>query len=302
LERFLLTVEHEGFRPRRVLLATARYHRWIVQNATASWTARARTLNEIYETYDLNSLEASYPETRLRIFRDTVFATARPDLAQELDDVVQKARRKPVEFDELLGWITEVHGRLELTEDETYFLARMAYGHLAPAQEAGWMVLDHGSGPKLELVVAQRDIQGRETWIRPPTRPAEILELQRDFREAGLNVRFQPEHDYLLLVDGSENVIGGLYYREFSKQIVHMEKLVVGRSHRGRGLGALLLEEFCRQAASRGYMHVTTGFFRPDYFAKLGFRTEKGLPGLVRRLVKEEVRAPAQDEGGSSSR
>jgi GNAT superfamily N-acetyltransferase len=284
LGSFLETVQSEGFRPRRLSRAVTRYHRWIMRNPTASWVARASTLNEIYETYGLDDLEAEFPETRLRVFRETVFSEARPELGRELDALVHRSLRAGLRFEDLLGWITEVNRRLDLNDDETYFLARLAFGHLAPKEEAGWMVLDRGEGPKIGLVVARKDEQGRQIWIRPAARPAEIAQLHHFFTDSGLHVHFYPEHEYLLLADDNDNVLGGLYYRELSPEQLHLEKLVVGEAHRGRGLGGDLLEEFCRQAAARGYRFVTTGFFRPDYFARFGFRTERGMAGLVRRI------------------
>ncbi|MBD3334060.1 MAG: GNAT family N-acetyltransferase, partial [Candidatus Eisenbacteria bacterium] len=284
LEDFLHRTEAEGFRPRRLAMAVARYHRWLEHNPDVHWMAQARTLSEIQETYNLDELAEAYPETRLRIFMETVFAFARPPLMEELRIMLQRSRAGRVGFEDLLAWITHLHQKLTLNEEEVYFLARLAYGSLAPSQEATWLVLDRGTGPKVELVVARRDALGDEFWIRPPAQPAEIAQLHRLFQEEGLNVTFLPEHDYLLLVNEQQNVLGGLYYREFSPQALHMEKIVVTRQRRGRGLGAALMDEFCRQAGDRGYRAVTTGFFRHQYFARLGFETATEFPGLVRHL------------------
>jgi N-acetylglutamate synthase-like GNAT family acetyltransferase len=284
LERFLEKVETEGLRPRRLALAIARYHRWLARNPTAALVARARTLQEIYETYDLQRVEEEYPETRLRLFRETVFSTARQELLETLDAWIREARRRPPRFSQLMRRITELDERLGLRDDEIYFLARLIHGHLGPSEEAGWVLLERAGRPQMELVVAHRDRSGRTVWIRPPARPSEILHLQDLFEESGLSVRFQPEHEYLLLVDEEESVVGGLYYREVSPDQLHMEKIVVAPSRRGQGLGHALMHAFFRMARDRGVRYVTTGFFRPDYFAQLGFATEEGFAGLVRKL------------------
>ncbi|MBU1949718.1 MAG: AMP-binding protein, partial [Candidatus Eisenbacteria bacterium] len=253
LETYLQNVAAGGFRARRLTMAAARYHRWIERNPEVSWVAKARTLSEIYETYHLTSMETDYPETRIRVFLETVFADARKELVLELEALLQKARKHRIGFDGLLDWVTNLHQKLPLGEDEVYFLARLTYGSLTPGREAAWMILDRGTGPKLELIIARRDSLGNEVWIRPPAQPSEIVQLHQHFQEEGLHVHFQPDHDYLLLVDQKEHVLGGLFYREFSPKAVHMEKIVIGHSRRGRGLGAALMEEFCSQSRDRGY-------------------------------------------------
>jgi len=36
------------------------------------------------------------------------------------------------------------------------------------------------------------------------------------------------------------------------------------------------------------YRRVKTGFFRPEFFYRFGFRIEKGYAGLVKNLVEGE--------------
>jgi long-chain acyl-CoA synthetase len=36
------------------------------------------------------------------------------------------------------------------------------------------------------------------------------------------------------------------------------------------------------------YFYVTTGFFRPEYFYRFGFKIERKYAGLVKSLVEEE--------------
>jgi predicted N-acetyltransferase YhbS len=65
---------------------------------------------------------------------------------------------------------------------------------------------------------------------------------------------------------------------------VQLEKLVVARKHRGKGVGDGLVKEFFRRLAARDVTRVETGYFQPEYLRRYGFRTDPTSGGLVRDL------------------
>jgi predicted N-acetyltransferase YhbS len=65
-----------------------------------------------------------------------------------------------------------------------------------------------------------------------------------------------------------------------------MEKIVVSNRFRRKGVSEALMNEFFHRAKDEGYNYVTTGFYRPEYFYRFGFKIEKKYSGLVKKLDK----------------
>jgi long-chain acyl-CoA synthetase len=104
------------------------------------------------------------------------------------------------------------------------------------------------------------------------------------FHDSNLQVTFTADHEFLLCLDPKETVIGGLFYRQVSPDRIHMEKLVVARKHRGKGVADGLMREFARRLKARGVRWLETGYFQPEYLRRFAFRTDPTSGGLVRDL------------------
>ena len=57
------------------------FARWSEMNLNASEEARGKMLGELWRSYHLDEVEQQWADTRVRFFRSTVFASARPELA-----------------------------------------------------------------------------------------------------------------------------------------------------------------------------------------------------------------------------
>ncbi len=64
----------------------------------------------------------------------------------------------------------------------------------------------------------------------------------------------------------------------------HMEKIVVSPRYRRKGISGALMNELFSRLKNEHFRLVSTGFFRPEYFYKFGFRIEKKYSGLVKDL------------------
>jgi long-subunit acyl-CoA synthetase (AMP-forming) len=289
-------VERSGYTPRRLVMAVRRYHDWSRLNPGAATQARAMTLQELYETYSLDDLEAAFPAIRVRFFRMTVFAQAREELATELDALARAHRDTPLPLETLLRRMAILHQTRVLGEEEQYFLARMTYAHLQPLQRARLELHVEGGETMVDLIEETRDAEGGPVHIRAATSPKEVMRLHRLFEQAGLSVVFRADHRFLLGVDANEAVVGGIFYRVVDLRIVHMEKIVVASRVRGRAVGGRLMESFLQRMKDAHFSIVTTGFFRPDYFYRFGFRLERGFAGLVKQLSIPDGATPAPGE------
>lgn len=295
LRGFLDRVRAGGYMTRRLAAAIRRYQRWAAVNQEATPAARARTLSDLWDSYGLRGLEEGRPGTRLRLFRETVFAGAGEELRSALAGLIATARTGRMSFESLLREMSEWVRRMDLSEEERYFLARMTYAHLRPTDTADLSLIEQGGIRVSDLVVTLRDQAGRYFRVRHAVNPREVWALHSLFHGAGIQIRFRAGHQFLVAVDENNKVLGGLAYRPAEPGVVHMEKIVVAPSHRRQGISEELMEEFFRRMRERGVRAVTTGFFRPQYFRRFRFQIDREHAGLVRILGEDE--APAAMEG-----
>ena len=286
-EAFLARVRAEGFTPRAVHFAVRRYRRWLAVNPGATPEARGATLSELWGTYRLADLESAWPDVRVRFFRQTVFAGAREELGAALDRLMTTARGLPAGALNLEEQIAPVREALRTTAEEDYFLARLAWRYLSPTDQASLISLPSGDHVVTEVVVALTDEEGERFKVRAAASPREVARLLQIFNDANLLVTFGAEHEFLLALDEDDALLGGLFYRRVGRDRAHMEKIVIARQHQGKGVSGGLLRELVRRLRARGVQVLETGYFRPDWFQKYGFRTEPASGGLVLEIGEE---------------
>jgi len=287
IETFLERMRQEGFTPQRLWFAIRRYRRWLEVNPEANTEARGKMLGELWGTYCLSEVERAWPDTRVRFFRRTVFAEARPELAAALDRLGAHARTPAAAGVDLGEQVAGLRGAVPPTAEEDYFLARMTYRYLGPADEVALISMPAGGHYVTEVVATLTDGDGSRFTVRGPISPREVGRLLHIFQDANLPVTFTAEHEYLLCLDARETPIGGLFYGQVAPDRVHMEKVVVARRYRGEGVADGLVHEFFRRLRARGVLRVETGYFQPEYLRRYGFRTDPGSGGLVCDLGAE---------------
>ncbi len=285
LQEYVSTVRGRGFLPMRLYFAAQRYRRWAQLNEEATAQARARTIQELYDTYGLDQLARSYPEVRLRFFRETVFRDSAPELARGLDDLIRKARAGEMRDGELAGAVADLRHRLKLEPGDDYFLARIPFAYLRPEDSVDFVSSDLGGEYQSEIVVTLEDMDANIFRVRHALTPKEVERLHRLFLAAKLDVRFRPEHRYLVAISEREQIIGGIYYTvEESGTAAHLEKIVVAELYRRKGVADGLMKQFFNRLRASGVKTLTTGFFRPEYFYSYGFKIERRYAGLVKEL------------------
>jgi long-subunit acyl-CoA synthetase (AMP-forming)/GNAT superfamily N-acetyltransferase len=298
LRSYIAGVEARGFLPMRLYFAAKRYRRWASLNEDATAAARAATLQELAETYGLDRLARSYPEARLRFFRETVFRGASAELAGGLDELIAGMRARTVRSEDLASAVAELRQRLSVAPDDDYFLARIPFAYLRPEDAVDFVSIDLGGGARSEIVVALEDVDGEMFRVRHVLLPKEVERLHRLFQSAKLDVRFRPEHRYLVAINAREQIIGGIFYEiQDGGESAHLEKIVVAEGYRRKGVADGLMREFFNRVRAAGATRVTTGFFRPEYFYSYGFTIERRYAGLVKELGAE----PADGRAGESA-
>ena len=263
IETFLEKHREAGFTPQRVWFAVRRYARWLDATPGATTEAQGKMLGELWGTYHLSELEVAWPDTRIRFFRRTVFAGVRSELGSALDRLMNRARALPAGGLDLEEQVAAIRAAVEPTAEEDYFLARMTYRYLAPTDDVALISMPTGGHYVTEVVVALVDEDTNRFTVRGAVSPREVARLLHMFHEANLQVTFTTDHEFLLALDAKETTIAGLFYRHVSPDRVHMEKIVVSRKHRGKGVADGLMREFVRRLKARGMKRLETGYFQP---------------------------------------
>ncbi|MGD8441578.1 MAG: GNAT family N-acetyltransferase, partial [Holophagae bacterium] len=289
LERYLRAIDTRGFLPRRLFFAAKRFRTWDRLAPEATPQVRARTLQELYETYRLSDLRDGYPESRARFFRETVLRRAPDTLADGLEAIIADLRSGRLLPDDLSSAVADLRARLDLEPEQDFFLARLSYPYLRPEDEAGYVAAVASGVQHSEMVVSYDDDEGRVYHVRHALNPKEIARLHRLFLAAKLPVQFRPEHRFLVAVSERGHLLGGLFYEvQPEAQTAHMDKIVVSENARGRGVAGHLIDELANRLRAENYRWLTTGFFRPQFFYRYGFSVERRYAGLVRSLRPDE--------------
>ncbi len=288
LDHYLEVVATRGFLPRRLFFAAKRFRKWDRLAPDATHTVRARTMQELYETYRLSELRESSPESRARFFRETVLRNVSQPLAEGLERLISELRSGQMQTDDLSSAVADLRAHLELDPENDYFLARLSYPYLRPEDDAEYVASVASGVQHSEMVVTFDDPDGRTYGIRHALNPKEIARLHRLFLAAKLPVHFRAEHRFLVAVSDRGHLLGGLFYElEPEAQTAHMDKVVVTESARAHGVAGHLLDELANRLKAENYRWLTTGFFRPQFFYRYGFTVERRYAGLVRSLQDE---------------
>ena len=289
LESYLQVIATRGFLPRRLFFAAKRFRKWDRLAVDATPRVRARTLQELYETYRLAELRQSYPESRARFFRETVLRHVPQPLADGLELIITDLRTRAIQAEDLSSAVADLRAHLDLELEDDYFLARLSYPYLRPDDEAEYVASVTSGVQHSEMVVTFDDPDGRQYRVRHALNPKEIARLHRLFLAAKLPVQFRPEHRFLVAVSDRGILLGGLFYEvDADAQTAHMDKVVVTESARAHGVAGNLIEELANRLRAENLRWLTTGFFRPQFFYRYGFTDERRYAGLVRSLQEED--------------
>lgn len=293
LRRFREGVGRRGFLPSRLYFAVERFHRWLRVNPGATPEARAHSLAELERTYGIAADPVRGAENRARLYLETVFRGSAQPLVEGLEAVISRLRTGDLGPRDLSSSVADLRARLAPESDDDYFLARLSYPHLRPQDAAGFVPARIAGGTGSEMVVTLEDADGEPYQVRHALSPKEIARLHRLFVAAKLDVHFRPEHRFLVAVSERGHLLGGLFYEvQEEARTAHMDKVVVAERSAGRGVGGALIDELCNRLRSSGYRSLTTGFFRPEFFYRLGFTVERRYAGLVRTLVEPSEVGP----------
>ncbi|MCF7822650.1 MAG: AMP-binding protein [Candidatus Marinimicrobia bacterium] len=284
IKMFLKDVEAHGFQTKTVYFATRRYHRWLSLNQGATLNAKAHFLKDLYRDYHIQASEEDYPDARVQLFFWTVFSAASESLKDYLSTLARNLRKHELDRSSLQSEISQYISVQTLDEYEAFFLKRLAFPQLPPSEDIELIATRSTTLDEVEIMISRYDNKGGTYRIRRAMHPKEIIQLQRLFLQANMEVGFTHEHKFLVAINNKDKVIGGLFYNYQNEDSVYMEKVVVAENHRRSTVSRGLLDEFINRMKNEHRKSIVTGFLHPGYFYKFGFKIEKDQGGLIKYL------------------
>ena len=284
IDRFLDDIEKFGVLTKPVVFASLRFERWLDLNPQATLKARASILQELYQDYDLDSLMEEYPETRVRFFMMTCFKQDNPNLLNEFQSIILSMRDGLLSPWNLHERITQIQTNIILSEEEKFYLARMLFPHVDAADYVELVTTTHGEDNRLNLVFQTEAMDGQIYQIRPPFLPKEIGQFHSLLSESSLSGTFTAQHDFLLLFNSRNRMVGGLYWKNMEDNRIHLEWVAVREKYRNISLSNRLMDDFYKRMKHRGVDIITVGFYVEKFFFRQGFEINKQYGGLVKRL------------------
>ena len=281
---FLKDIDEFGLLRKSVVFASLRYQRWLDLNPNATHKAKGVIIQDLYKDYKLQLLSQKYPETRIRFFLMTAFKDTNPQLLIKLNCLMNKMRLESVSDESLDLQLHQIHDQIELTDSEKYFLTRLVFEHVDAADYAELISREIGERTKLDLVVLVEDKFSDIYKIRPPYHPKEVAKFHTNLIEAKLEVQFELNHEFLLIFNKKDHLVGGVFWRFTGTGIAHLEKIVLNPKYRNKNLSIKLIQDLFQRLKIKNVKYLTVGFFQSGLFYKLGFQINQKFGGLVKKL------------------
>jgi len=284
ISNFIDEININGLLTKQVVFASLRYERWLNVNPEASLSARNTMVRQLYLDYNLSQLIIYYPETRIRYFLMTAFKDSDKSIRDELLKIQRGLRSKSILPSELEDKINLIIKTIEPNEDDKYFLSRLIFEHIDNEETGKKFVWKSDKDGKIELITALIDSHGENHQIRQAEHPKEIAKFQSLLLNSNLSAIFNDQHEFLLLFNSNNQLIGGVYWKKVDNDVAYLERIVIHPNYRKRYLSSHLLDEMFNRLKNKRYTHVTVGYFQAGLFYNKGFHIDKQFGGLVKKL------------------
>ena len=215
----------------------------------------------------------------------TCLKDSRQELKDLLWELLRDLRARKVTEDDLQNKLHHIHENLKVNDEEQHFLTHLVFKHLAAADFIELVTMDEGERGRIDLVMLCEDNEGNGYRIRPPFHPKEIARFHSLLIKSNLEPVFQGNHEFLLIFDMKDRLVGGVYWKESEKtNIVNFEWIVIRSKYRNKHLSNRLMDELMSRLRNKGVQYVIVGFFQEEFFYKHGFKIDKNFGGLVKDI------------------
>ncbi len=288
---FLDSLRVQPYVPLAVACAVDRYRKWQRINADATHAAREQFALAVQSLYGFDR----FPEwTRFYLYARTYFDGASQEVRDAFSRIIAEMAHCPGRNATSLIEVSDLQALLDDPQDRATF-SRVVFPRMQPTQQLELLAVRHGDRQEVIVRSSVLDVASVRYDVREPLEPAEVGKLYRLYVTAGFLKTISAQDRFLVLLDETEQVVGGLSYRIVDEEVVHLDGIVVSGYLRGRGLNSALLEDFCSRMANQGTRVVKTHFFVRHFYMQRGFRIDRHYGGLVRFLTDgaPQARSPA---------
>ena len=283
IERFLASIEEDPYVPMAVRCAVRRYEKWEQVNRKATNRAREHFVFEVQRLYGFDR----FPEwTRYYLYGRTYFGSSSSKITEAFSRIVREMARNPARNPTSMIEISDLQALLDDPDDRTAF-SRLVFPHMQPTRQLELLAVRHGEEQQVIVRTSISDVEGVGYDVREPLEPAEVGRLYRLYITAGFLSTISTQDRFLVILDDTEQVVGGLSYKSIEPGVIHLGGIVVSGFLRGRGLNSALLEDFCARMTSQGARAIETHFFARHFYLQRGFSVDQRYGGLVRFLDAE---------------
>lgn len=260
--------------------AIHRYQEWNLSNPKASLQARLEILDELSRLYRLNKM----PEiARFSLFRHTYFMAAEPHLLAVFDRLLTRLYHYPQRRSTQMIELSDLQDLLPDADDRAAF-NRLVFPHRPAHEQLEVQTIGHPERGQVIVRSTIRDRQDSPYIVCEPEGPADVGQLYRLFLQGGAPKTPRKSDNYFIARDETEQMIGGLVFRELDEDTVFLDGIVVRQALAERGIAAAILADFCTRMASRNYKSIRTHYFLRRFYEEHGFKADQRLGGLVRFL------------------
>ena len=280
LDGFIESLEGSYQIPLSLRGAIHRFEEWESVNIQARLKARLEILEELTRLYRLDRL----PEiARFTLFRNTYFKDADPQLLEIFDRLLVRMFRHPNRRATQMVELSDLQAALSDQDDRAAF-NRLAFPHRLRSDSVEVLAVGDAAHSQVLVRSTIQDQHGHSYVICEPAGPAEVGQLYRLFLRAGFPKTISEADRYLVATDESEQIIGGVVYRQLDDEAVFLDGIVVNQALIERGIARAILADFCTRLTAEGVKTIKTHFFLRRFYQKHGFRMDERWGGLVRFL------------------
>jgi GNAT superfamily N-acetyltransferase len=183
--------------------------------------------------------------------------------------------------------LSELQSQLKEEADRQLF-SRMVFPRTGQIRELDFQKTGEIGQEKLIIKSVISDRSGNQFTFRQSYDPAEIGQLYRLFLMDNYPSVISQENQNLVLIDPEGYLVGGICFRNLSRQVVFLEGIVVARGYKNRGLGRAMLRDFTGRMMSLGVRVIMTHYLSPFFFMKEGFVLDKRWGALIKYLHREK--------------
>lgn len=281
LDQSLRALGRDPRPPLPLLNAVDRYRAWLSEEEYPTPAAKLDLIVGLLELYRLNRFGEI---GRYLLFRRTWFEEIDGKEKQLFDRLIDLLFTHPernatqrVELSELQSLIGE--------EDREAF-SRMVFPKADGRRAMQVRTVGEPDSRQVVVVTALTDREGDEYEVREPTRPEEVGQLYRLLYQVNVPKTANEQDRYLLLLDRSERIVGGMVWRE-EGTVATLDAVAVSVPLQGRGLGASLIFDLATRLTGAGVHVLKTAFMMREFLEPLGFHLDRRYGGLIRILVPE---------------